>query len=80
MLSRSTEDVDRREKAQAYGAGRSLRCYVLIDPDHRRIEVAVPSRSGLAWTVLGPGAVLDSGYGIVEVDVLYDDVDRIATT
>ena len=80
VLSRSTEDVDRREKAQAYATGTSLRQYVLVDPDHRRVEVATPTGDVLAWTALGPGDVLDTGYGVVDVDALYDDLDLTATT
>lgn len=49
VLSRSTEDVDRREKAQAYATCTSLRQYVLVDPDHRRIEVASPVGETLTW-------------------------------
>ena len=79
VLSRSTEDVDRREKAQAYGTSTSLRQYVLIDPDHRRIEIATPSADSLAWTVLGPGDVLDTGYCVIELDVSYDQLDLSAT-
>ena len=79
VLSRSTEDVDRREKAQAYATSTSLRQYVLVDPDHRRIEIASPSADTLAWTVLGPGDVLDTGYGVIELDALYDELDLSAT-
>ena len=79
VLSRSTEDVDRRE-AQAYATGISLRQYVLVDPDHRRIEIAIPSADSLAWTVLGPGDVLDTGYGVIELDALYDQLDLSSTT
>lgn len=80
VLSRSTEDVDRREKAQAYATSTSLRRYVLVDPDHRRIEVATPTVDRLTWSVLGPGDVLDTEYGVVDVDALYDDLDLTATT
>ena len=80
VLSRSTEEVDRREKAQAYATSTSLRQYVLVDPDHRRIEIATPSADTLAWTVLGPGEVLDTGYGVIELDALYDALDLSATT
>ena len=80
VLSRSTEDVDGREKAQAYATGTSLRQYVAVDPDHRRIEIATPSGDTLAWTVLGPGDALDTGYGVIELDALYDELDHSATT
>lgn len=80
VLSRSTEDIDRREKAQAYAACDKLRSYVLVDPDHRRIEVARPIPDGLTWTVLGPGDVLDTGFGSIDVDAFYDELDEAATT
>jgi Uma2 family endonuclease len=80
VLSRSTEDVDRREKAQAYSTSTSLRQYILVDPDHRRIEVATPTGDVLAWAVIGPGDVLDTGYGIVDIDAFYDELDLTATT
>jgi Uma2 family endonuclease len=80
VLSRSTEDVDRREKAQAYSASTSFQQYVLLDPDHRRIEVARVGEHGLSWVVHGPGDVVDTGYGIVDIDALYDQLDLTATT
>lgn len=80
VLSRSTEDVDRREKSQAYATSSSLRQYVLVDPDHRRIEVARPVDAKLEWSVLGSGDVLDTGYGIIDIDAYYDDLDAAATT
>ena len=80
VLSRSTEDVDWREK----GAG--VR-YKHLDPSVRarrsrspRIEIASPSADSLAWIVLGPGDVLDTGYGVIELDALYDELDDVADT
>jgi Uma2 family endonuclease len=55
VLSPSTTDTDRREKALAFAACPSLRQYILIDPDRRRIEVAVPGPAGMAWQSYGPG-------------------------
>jgi Uma2 family endonuclease len=80
VLSRSTEDVDRRKKAQAYGSSGRLQRYVLVDPDHRRIEIAAPAAAGLSWTVLGSGDVLDTGFGVVDIEGFYDALDDAATT
>ena len=52
---------------------------LLLDPDHRRIEIAIPSADSLAWTVLGPGDVLDTGYGVIELDALCDELDLSST-
>jgi Uma2 family endonuclease len=80
VLSRSTEDIDRREKAAAYGACPSLQCYVLVDPDRRRVEVATPVDGSLRWAVAGPGEVLGIGGADLDVDAFYDAIDAQATT
>ena len=42
VLSHSTADLDRREKAVAYAGAASLSLLLLVDPDARRIEAARP--------------------------------------
>ncbi len=81
VLSPSTADVDRREKAVAYAEATSLRLLVLVDPDTRRMELARPVSGAIdAWEVRGPGEVLATEFGDIEVDALYDSIDRTATT
>lgn len=81
VLSPSTADVDRREKAVAYAEATSLRLLVLVDPNTRRMELARPVHGAIdAWEVCGPGEVLATDFGDVDVDALYDSIDRTATT
>ncbi|MDP9408302.1 MAG: Uma2 family endonuclease [Actinomycetota bacterium] len=80
VLSPSTADTDRREKAAAYASAPGLRQYVLVDPDRPRIEVAVRVRGDLRWQAFGPGGVVVTDFGVLDVDALYDAVERTATT
>lgn len=80
VLSPSTADTDRREKAAAYASLAGLRQYLLVDPDRRRIEVAAPDAGELHWQAYGPGSVLVTAFGVVDVDALYDALDAAATT
>lgn len=81
VLSHSRADVDRREKAVAYAEASSLRLQLLVDPDVRRIEVARPAGGHIQeWTVYGPGDVIDTGSADLDLDALYDVVERSATT
>lgn len=80
VLSRSTADTDRREKALAYASSPSLHGYLLVDPGQRRIEVAEPSAKGLRWQAFGPGEAVTTPYGVIDVDALYDALDAVATT
>lgn len=80
VLSPSTTDTDRREKALAFAACPSLRQYILIDPDRRRIEVAVPGHAGMAWQSYGPGDVVTTPYVALDVDSFYDALEASATT
>jgi Uma2 family endonuclease len=81
VLSHSTGDVDRREKAVAYAEATSVRLLLLVDPDARRIEAARPAGGRIDdWTVYGRGDVVVTGYGDIDVDALYDTVDQTATT
>lgn len=81
VLSHSTAATDRREKAAAYAEAPSLRLLLLVDPDAPRIEAARPSGGRVTeWEVFGPGTVIDSGFGDVDLDALYDMLDGTATT
>lgn len=80
VLSRSTAALDRREKAVAYASSKALRAYVVVDPDQRRFEVAVPTDEGLKWQAYGPGSVVVVAYLTVVIDDFYDAIDAIATT
>ncbi|MCA1844572.1 MAG: Uma2 family endonuclease [Actinobacteria bacterium] len=81
VLSPSTADVDRREKAVAYAAATSLGLLLLVDSDARRIEAARPAQGTIGnWTVYGVGTIVTTAYGDIEVDALHDAVDRTATT
>jgi Uma2 family endonuclease len=80
VLSASTESVDRREKAMAFAELPSMAVYVLVDPDRRRIEVGEVLGGTVQWSVFGPGHVVHTAFGDLDVDELYDEVDAIATT
>ena len=80
VLSPSTADVDRREKASAYSGAVSFERYLLIHPDQRRVEVATRGPEGLQWRAFGPGSVVVTRCGDLDVDDLYDEVDATATT
>jgi SAM-dependent methyltransferase len=79
-LSPSTAGVERREKAVAYAEATSLRLLVLVDPDTRRLELAWPINGAIdTWDVRGPGDVVATEFGDIDVDAVYDIVDRTAT-
>ena len=80
MLSPSTRDIDRREKAAACAGAASLRHYLLVDPDERRIEVGEPFAGGLRWRAYGPESVLVTRFGTLVLAGLYDSLDRLATS
>lgn len=82
VLSRSTQEIDRREKAQAFAESSELAHFVLVDPDRRRIEVARPGPppGGLRWTAYGPGDIVPIGFADIDVDAFYDTLDGTATT
>jgi Uma2 family endonuclease len=80
VLSPSTRDVDRREKAAAYAGLASLSMYIVVDLDARRLEVAEPHRSGLSWKAYGQADVGVTSAGDIDVAALFDAVDRLATT
>jgi Uma2 family endonuclease len=82
VLSDSTENVDRREKARAYAELASLRSYVLVDPRVRRVEVGRRRLDGgWDWDVVPAGGLIDlGGQALVDRDALYDELERKATT
>jgi Uma2 family endonuclease len=80
VLSPSTSDTDRREKAVAYASSVSLALYLLIDPDRCRFEVATPTADGLWWRAYGPGEVVDTPYGLIDLDAFYATLNQVATT
>ncbi len=80
VLSPSTRDRDRREKAMAYSTLPSLQQYLLVDPLYRQIEVAVLGPDGLRWQAHGSGDVVSTAYGLLVVDDFYDELDAEATT
>jgi Uma2 family endonuclease len=80
LLSPSTQDQDRREKAVAYAESSALELLLLADPDARRIEVARPAGGRIRdWRVYGAGEVIATPYGDIDIDACYDVVDRSAT-
>ena len=80
VLSPSTADTNRREKALAYTSSASLGSYILVDPDRRRFEVAESSGGVLSWRAYGPGETVPTPYAVIDVDVFYDSLDAVATT
>lgn len=80
VLSPSTQDTDRREKAIGYATLPSLRTYVLADPDRRRLEVASVRDGQLTWRAFGASDVVPTDDGVLDVDRVYDQVDASATT
>ncbi|MGH9164623.1 MAG: Uma2 family endonuclease [Acidimicrobiales bacterium] len=80
VLSPSTADTDRREKATAFTSSPTLGQYILIDPDRRRIEVAVVEAGALAWQAYGPGDVVNTAFAAVDIDAFYDSLEASATT
>lgn len=78
VLSPSTEGVDRREKALVYSAAPSFQCYLLADPDRRRVEVATRGPDGLVWAAYGPGDEVP--HVDIDVDALYDELDAVTQT
>lgn len=75
VLSPSTEDYDRGAKFEAYKRLPSLRHYVLVSQDERRIEVWTRDEAG-AWSraVAGDGdaAHLDAIAATLDVREIYD--------
>lgn len=78
VLSASTARTDRQEKALVYPTAPSFTAYLLVDPDRRRVEVGRLGDDGkLVWQVHTDGRIADLG---LDVDALYDELDRTART
>ncbi len=81
VLSPSTEDKDRREKAAAYAALPSLQGYLLADPDLRRLVLGRHDpQAGWTWTSYLPGSVLTMGSATIDVDDLWKRLDARASS
>ncbi len=81
VLSPSTADTDRREKAVAFAAGSALQMLLLVDPLTPRIESARIMGGRIAgWDVFGPGDTIATGFGVIRIDELYAQLDSTATT
>ena len=75
VLSESTERIDRREKLLAYQTLPSLREYLLVAQDGRRVEVYRRSRDWLPEYYDQGALRLDCLDCELEVDAIYADVD-----
>lgn len=76
VLSPSTAAEDRKGKLRAYSTIATLDRSVLVDPIFRRFEVY---RRG-HWRSYGPGDAVETGYGVIDLDEFYDDLEAEATT
>ena len=77
VLSPTTERDDRGEKFAQYRKLPSLRDYVLVAQEHRRVEHFRRAEGG-AWTLVerGPGERVELSIGAsLDVDEIYCDVD-----
>ena len=57
----------------------SFQHYLLVDPK-RRIEIAESREDGLRCQVYGPGSVVPTPFGSIDLDDLYDTLDASAST
>src|SRR4051794_19648930 len=80
VLSPSTAEVDRREKAAAYAASPTLHHSLLVAPDRRSIEVASARDGRLTWEAVGPGGIVSTAFGVLDIDAIHDQLDATATT
>ena len=80
ILSASTQDHDRREKAMAFSSLTTLRHYLLVDPERTSVEVAQLTDGQWEWQKYGPGRVVVTTYGVLDLDQLYAALDAEATT
>lgn len=71
VLSPSTESRDRGEKFEAYKQAGSLKEYVLVSQDERRIEVRRRGERGWSIDVAGPGDAIRIHGLDIDVDTLY---------
>lgn len=80
VLPESTADTDRRENRAAYLTLPSLRGYAVVDPDQRTIEVGAPVDSRWRWSTCGPGTQVEVAGVVIDLNELYNELDRLATT
>lgn len=81
VLSPSTADVDRRERAVAYAESATLTQLLPVHRDTRCIEVARPAGGSIeSWQAYGPGDIVRTADGDIDIDELYDVIDRTANT
>ena len=79
VMSPSTEDGDRREKALAYTAAPGFEAHLVVDPRRRRVEVATRGDDGaIDWTVYGAGEFIVEFE--LDLDELYGNLDAVART
>ena len=78
VLSETTERIDRREKLFAYTAGLpSLREYLLVAQDHRRVDVYRRTDTDWVHETHTEGAIqLDCLDMDLPVEAIYEDVER----
>ena len=79
-LSPSTASTDRREKSLAYSKAPSFEIYVILDPNKPVAEVARLVNGWLSWETYGPGSVVETSVGSLDLDELHGQLDQIATT
>lgn len=73
VLSPTTADIDRREKRQNYALLPSLREYVLVDQDRRRVDVYRRDDKG----IFNPTRIEGSGtlhLSCLNLDLTLDDI------
>jgi Uma2 family endonuclease len=75
VLSESTERIDRREKLLAYQTLPSLREYVLVAQDARRVEIFRRANDWLAEQVIAGEVRFDCLEASVPIDAIYADVE-----
>lgn len=73
VLSPSTAKVDLSEKLHEYAALRSIKEYMVLDPDQRR--VVVYARHHLGWPVREVKGVVEFAGVSIDLDAAYDWVD-----
>lgn len=77
VLSKTTENIDRREKLAAYRTSATLQEYVLVDQYRLRVEVYRRADQGWLHEILGLGDELDLRSVDVRasLDTIYANVD-----
>ena len=76
VMSPSTRDIDRREKALAYSTLPSLQMYLLVDLEVGQIDVSVPGEVG--WRSHGEGDVIFTPAGDLDVSAVFGAVRALS--